>query len=85
MACGLPICGVNDGAMGEITAPGENSLLIPSEEDAFWKRRTYDTGQLADNIHSMVSNLDSYSANARKVAVEKFSLDDMTARYLQLF
>jgi glycosyltransferase involved in cell wall biosynthesis len=85
MACGLPICGVNDGAMGEITAPGENSLLIPSEEDAFWKRRTYDTGQLADNIHSMVSNLNSYSANARKVAVEKFSLDDMTARYLQLF
>ncbi|HLC94399.1 MAG TPA: glycosyltransferase family 4 protein [Patescibacteria group bacterium] len=85
MACGLPICGVNDGAMREITVPEENSLLLKSEGDAFWKMREYDVSQFADNLDSITKNLNFYSTNSRKIAEKKFSLDDMTARYLTFF
>lgn len=85
MACGLPICGVDDGAMSEITAPEENSLLIKSEGDAFWKMRKYNVSQFADNLNSITKNLDFYSTNSRKIAEEKFSLDDMIAHYLKFF
>jgi len=85
MACGLPICGVNDGAMSEITAPGENSLLIKTEGDAFWKQRTYDYEQFADNLNFITKDLDFYAKNSRKIVEEKFSLDDMIANYLKFF
>lgn len=85
MACGLPICGVNDGSMSELTSPGENSLLIPAEGEAFWQRRQYDTNQFADNLHAIMQNLRSYSDKSREIAEKKFSLDDMTQRYTQLF
>ena len=85
MACGLPICGVNDGAMSEITVPGKNSLLIDSPGDAFWKRRIYDTQKLADNLNSLVKNASFYSDNSRRIVEEKFSLDAMIDNYLKLF
>lgn len=85
MACGLPICGVNDGAMNEITVPGENSLLVKSKGNAFWKRRKYNINQLADNLNSIVKKIDFYSTNSRKITEEKFSLDDMIANYLNKF
>ncbi|MFH0969697.1 MAG: glycosyltransferase family 4 protein [Patescibacteria group bacterium] len=85
MTCGLPICGVNDGAMNEITVLGKNSLLIDSSGDAFWKRREYNVSQFADNLNSIVKNLNFYSANSQKIAEERFSLDDMINNYLKLF
>ncbi len=85
MACGLPICGINDGAMSEITVPGKNSLLIDSPGDAFWKRRIYDTQKLADNLNSLVKNASFYSDNSRRIVEEKFSLDAMIDNYLKLF
>jgi glycosyltransferase involved in cell wall biosynthesis len=85
MACGLPICGVNDGAMSELTVSGENSLLIDSEGDAFWKRRNYDIEKFAENLNFIVKNLDFYSKNSSEIAEERFSLEDMSNNYLKLF
>jgi len=85
MACGLPICGVNDGAMSELTVPGENSLLIDSEGDAFQKRRAYDIEKFAENLNSIVKNLDSFSKSSREIAKERFSLDEMLSNYINLF
>lgn len=85
MACGLPICGVNDGAMGELTTSGENSLLISADGDAFWKHRKYDTNQFADNINSIMKNLKSYSRKSRFAAEKNFSLNAMTEKYIGLF
>ncbi len=85
MACGLPICGVNDGSMNELTIPGENSLLIPADGDAFWKRRAYNTDQFADNLNSILQNLVSYSEKSRAIAEKNFSLDIMTQKYIEIF
>lgn len=82
LACGLPICGVADGAMTEITTPGENSLLIPVEGDAFWKRRKYNLELFADNMHQIVQHKEKFAARARAVALERFSLEKMINAYI---
>jgi len=85
MACGLPVCGVSDGAMNEITAPGKNSLLIDSEGDAFWKERNYNCEKFAENLNATIKNRDFYSSNSRKIAEKEFSLDHMVNNYVRLF
>lgn len=85
MASGLPICGVADGAMTEITTSRENSLLVESKGDAFWKRREYDHEKFAYNLDSIVKKLDFYSKNSREIAKESFSLDNMIDNYLKHF
>lgn len=85
MACGLPICGVADGAMTEITDPGRNSLLIESTGDAFWKERDYNCEEFAKNLNIIVKNRDFYAKNSREIAEKEFSLDKMVNNYLELF
>lgn len=85
MSCGLPICGVADGAMSELTSLGKNSLLIEIKGDAFWKRRNYDIQKFAENLNIIIKNLDYFSTHSRKIAKEKFSLDDMIFNYTKLF
>lgn len=85
MASGLPICGVNDGAMSELTKPGENSLLIPTEGDAFWKPRNLDTEKFADNLAEIMKNQEMYAKNSRKIAEERFDLDVMIEKYIEAF
>lgn len=85
MACGLPICGVNDGAMSELTEQGKNSLLIPTRGDAFWKMRILDTEKFADNLAKIIKNKETYSKNSRETAVKRFDLDIMIDKYIQIF
>lgn len=82
MACGLPICGVNDGAMKELTDPGKNSLLIETQGDAFWKRRVYNHKEFARNLNKLVKNKNIHSQNSRTITEERFSLFKMTINYL---
>lgn len=85
MGCGLPICGVADGAMEEIIKPEKNSLLIKSAGNAFWKEREYDCKEFAKNLNKIASNKTCYSKNSRIIAEERFSLDKMINEYLKLF
>lgn len=85
MASGLPICGVNDGAMSEITEQGKNSKLIPTKGDAFWKTRKLDTDRFADNLAEIIKNHEKYAKNSRRIAEEKFNLDEMIDNYIQAF
>lgn len=85
IACGLPVCGVADGAMKELTVPGKNSLLIESHGDAFWKEREYDTQKFADNLNTILHDSQFYADKIRKSAEENFSLDKMIGEYLKLF
>lgn len=85
MASGLPICGVNDGAMSELTEQGKNSLLIPTKGDAFWKIRTLNTKIFAENIGKIMQKQEEYSKNSRKLAEKKFDLDLMIDKYIQAF
>jgi len=85
MACGLPICGVNDGSMSELTSPGKNSLLIDTQGDAFWRERIYDHDQFAKNLNTIAGNQSFYADNSRKITQEKFSIDEMIQKYIKTF
>lgn len=81
MACGLPICGVADGSMRELVEEGKNGLLVPTAGDAFWRRRSIDVRALADNMHRIIENKEKYSKESRRIAEERFSLDEMISKY----
>lgn len=85
MACGLPICGIDDGAMKELTQPGKNSLLISTTGDAFWKKRTYNLEKFAENIDLISRDLNKYSRNSIKISRKKLSLDKMIEMYIEVF
>jgi len=84
LACGLPVCGVADGAMPEIINNGKTGLLVPTQGDAFWVPRKYDPGTFADNIHQITSGRERFSANARQSAEQCFSLDSMIDSYAKV-
>lgn len=84
MACGLPICGVADGAMTELTSPGYNSELIPVTDDAFYRWRTLDTVAFANNMHTIMEDRKTYARHSRNVAIERFQLEDMINKYLSV-
>lgn len=83
MACGLPVCGVEDGAMREIVATEKNGLLIPVSGDAFWNMRHLNTESFADNLHTIVMNKESFSTESRRIAKERLSLETMLEHYSQ--
>ena len=83
MACGLPICGVADGAMKEIISTEKNGLLVPVSGNAFWNIRSFSAESFADNLHTIVMNKDSFSTESRRIAQERFSLEAMLKHYSQ--
>lgn len=85
LAAGLPICGVNDGAMSELVTPGKTGELSEAHGQAFWQERTYNAEQFADNLHRIVKRKGEYSALARASAEKRFSLAKMLSEYVKVF
>ena len=85
MACGLPLCGVADGAMTELVKHEKNGLLVKTPGDAFWRKRSLDLEAFADNLHTIAQHQTSYSQSSRQRTVERFSLKAMIARYEKVF
>lgn len=85
IACGLPVCGIADGAMSEIIRSGHSGLLSPAKGDAFWKERPYDVKAFANNIDTIVRNREMFSRESRRIARERFSLESMLEYYELIF
>ena len=85
MACGLPICGVADGAMTEITEQNGNALLLEVIGDAFWKKRDYNPQKFSENINHILQERILFSKKSRALAVNRYSLENMITRYEQAF
>ena len=81
MSCGLPICGVADGAMPEIVTPGLNGELINAPGEAFYRPRTINFLQFAENLNKILSDQKRYAQRARNTAQNKFSLEKMINDY----
>src|SRR3989338_938529 len=81
-ACGLPICGIADGAMPELVKHKQTGLLIETKGDAFWKKRSLNLAGFADNLHVLAANKRSYSLNGRSVAKNQFTLSQMIDKYI---
>lgn len=82
LACGLPVCGVADGAMPELIQPGKNGLLIEARGNGFWKARKLNLEAFADNLHQIVQNQSAYAQASRQLAKEKLSLEYMVDQYV---
>ena len=82
LACGLPICGVADGAMPELVEDGLEGLLLPTKGNGFWRKRTYDTPLFVENLRGIVENRALFSKQARLKALQKFSLEKMINQYI---
>lgn len=85
MACGLPICGVADGAMPELVKANHDGKLLPAQEVAFYQPRHINPVAFAHNMHRVIQNRNHYAKNARQHALERFSLDTMINDYLDVF
>lgn len=81
MACGLPICGIADGAMQELTREHKNALLIPVSDNAFWRKRNYNIEAFARNIQNILDNREKFSRESIEITQKKFSLESMVKKY----
>ncbi len=84
MACGLPICGINDGAMKELIKEKVSGLLIKIKGDSFWSKRKININEFADNLNYIISSQEMMSENSRKIAEERFSLETMAKNYANI-
>ncbi|HBE89877.1 MAG: hypothetical protein A3E37_00655 [Candidatus Andersenbacteria bacterium RIFCSPHIGHO2_12_FULL_46_9] len=82
MACGLPICGIADGAMAEITTPDLNSALIPAPGSGFNQSRRLDLHAFAANLNKIMLHRKEYASHSRRIASQQFTLQQMIRRYL---
>lgn len=84
LACGLPVCGMADGAMPEIITPGLDGELAPIEGNGFWKKRNYEPRIFAENLKKITDNQKTYAEAARATAERRFSLETMIKEYTSI-
>ena len=78
MACGVPVVATRVGGNAELVVEGSTGTLVPSD----------DADAMADAIVSHAIDRDrakQQGDNARALAVSRFSIDTMTARYADLY
>lgn len=85
LACGLPVCGVADGAMPELVKQNEQGLLMRSPGTGFWITRQYDTIEFAQNIAKIIQNKKHYRKKCREIAETRYSLNEMIQQYVKVF
>lgn len=81
MATGLPVAGVADGSMPELTEHGVNSQLLPTDDGGFLKFRKLDASAFAENMNKIVQQKEKYSTASRQRAMSYYTLDQMISRY----
>lgn len=82
MACGLPVCGVADGSMPELTIPNITGELIPAHGEAFYHWRKIDTTAFARNMNTVMQNRNHYSQASHARAIKHYNLENMIDKYL---
>ncbi len=84
LACGLPVCGVDDGAMSELVTT-QTGRLIAAGTTGFWRRRVLDLNQFAANMDSIVKNNSPMRRAARHMAAQRLGLTMMIESYVHVF
>lgn len=84
LACGLPVCGVADGAMPELVTNESSGQLLPTTGDAFWKNRSIDSRAFSETLHVTLEHRNTLSQGARNTAVGRYSLNQMIEHYTDI-
>lgn len=77
MACGLPICGVADGAMPELVTAGTEGELLPEPDN----NTPFPAQSLADLLARIMHNRAAYAYSARDRIIRDFTLTQMLDSY----
>lgn len=84
MACGLPICGIADGAMPELVTSGVHGELIPATSDGFYKTRVSNKTAFVQNMVRVIEKKNLFAANCVQRVQEEFNLEKMVKNYLNV-
>lgn len=85
MACGLPICGVADGAMTELVEPGRTGMLLPTQGTGYWRARFVEPRAFARNMHDTYEQRFALGSAATRRAQVRFGLSHMVNAYIKAF
>jgi glycosyltransferase involved in cell wall biosynthesis len=80
LSCGTPVVGFNTGALEELVLP-QAGMLVEFKGNP-WKPDTPEFSNLIPAIANIIRNYEYFSVNARQIAIEKYSIEDMTNKYL---
>lgn len=83
LACGCPVVGYNTGSLAELV-PEEVGEIVPYGSNP-WDAKYPDLKNLVKAIAKIRDNYSYYSNNARRIAVERYSIEEMTSKYLRVF
>lgn len=83
LACGLPICSLNDGAMTELVDHQRTGYLVPVKGSGFWRARPFDAVAFARAMRWSTDNRRRLGVNARRAAERRFSLLAMSQEYVK--
>jgi glycosyltransferase involved in cell wall biosynthesis len=79
LASGLPVIGYDTGSLGDIINPN-GGILFKYNGDPF-KLDWYDALDIDKTINIFILNYKKYVFNARKIATQRFNIDDMAKKY----
>jgi glycosyltransferase involved in cell wall biosynthesis len=82
LACGLPVLSFSSGALPELVTPGAGKI-VPYGGDP-WALDPPDLGGLAEAGLEILNDQPSFRTGARACAVDRFGLEEMVARYLEV-
>ncbi len=82
LACGLPVVAYDTGALPELVSPPAGRV-VPFGGDP-WALDPPDLQGLAEAAMEILAGQDRFRAGARRRAQEKFGLDDMVNRYMEV-
>jgi glycosyltransferase involved in cell wall biosynthesis len=85
MACGLPICGIADGAMPELVHMAREGYLLAVSGAGFFATRHIDAQQLSEQMTAVMKQRKSLGLAAREQAAAQFNIYLMIERYCQVF
>ncbi len=80
LSCGVPVVAFDTGSLNELVTP-EAGMIVPYGSDP-WQLAYPDVESLVKAILKVRDSYATYSQNARKLAVERFSVAVMTDKYL---
>lgn len=82
LSCGIPVVGFKTGALPELVK--EEAGMIISYGGDPWRLDPPDFQSLADAIERVVNNYEEFSGNARRIAMDRFSINKMADNYMQI-
>jgi glycosyltransferase involved in cell wall biosynthesis len=80
LSSGIPVVGYDTGALSELV-PGNAGIIVPYCGDP-WKLDQPNFNGIVQAIHEIAQNYDYFSKNARRAALEKYSMEDIFEKYL---